>query len=73
MNLTEYFACPYCGCDSISLLNAKPIMSDVRVDTLRCSKCETMWNLYSKISEAQIDVISTPQKRNEETEEVLND
>lgn len=73
MNLTEYFACPYCGGDSISLLNAKPIMSDVRVDTLKCSKCETVWNLYSKITEVKVELISVPEPNIEETAEVLND
>lgn len=73
MNLIEYFTCPYCGDNSISLLNAKPIMSDVRVDTLKCSKCETVWNLYSKITEVQVELVSVPKPNIEETEEVLSD
>lgn len=73
MNLIEYFACPYCGGDAISLLNAKPIMSDVRVDTLKCRKCDTTWNLYSKITEVQVELVSVPEPNIEEAAEVSND
>ena len=73
MNILDYFVCPYCGTNSILLLNIKPLMSDTRMDTFKCEKCETMWNLYSKISEAQIDVIFTPQQSNEETKEEPHD
>ena len=73
MNLIEYFECPYCGSDAISLLTAKPVMSDVRVDTLKCSKCETVWNLYSKITEAKVELVSVPEPNIEETAEVLDD
>ena len=73
MNISEYFMCPSCGAESISLLNAKPIISDVRVDTLQCCNCGAQWNLYSKISEMQVELISIPDSSIEETVDISND
>ena len=40
-------------------------MSDVRLDVLRCPKCETTWRVYSKVSEANIEIVSMPEKADE--------
>lgn len=73
MSISEYFMCPCCGAKSISLLTAKPLLSDVRVDTLQCCNCGAQWNLYSKISEMQVELISIPDPSVEETEDTSND
>lgn len=62
MNITETFVCPHCSGQNIALIAAVPLMSDVRVDTLSCNTCGTTWNLYSKIAETNIQIVSVPQE-----------
>ena len=74
MNLNNYFVCPICGEKEIMLHSARPIMSDVRVDALACNKCGAVWNLYSKVTEAEVDIQYVPQTKdtnpvNEESKE----
>ena len=61
MNIVENYKCPYCEGNEVVILSSRPILTDVRVDTLRCNKCSTTWNLYSKIAETNIELLYVPQ------------
>ena len=73
MNITETFVCPHCSGQNIALIAAVPLMSDVRVDTLSCNTCCTTWNLYSKIAETNIQIVSVPQEEAAQTTEEQHD
>lgn len=65
MTINESFTCPYCKEEKVAILNAASVMSDVRLDVLHCPKCETTWRVYSKVSEANIEIVSMPEKAGE--------
>lgn len=70
MEFKNALICPYCGGIELQMLATRPIMSDIRTDTFVCTNCTTQWNVYTRIAETQIEVISVPQ-RSEAPEEGL--
>lgn len=73
MNLNEIFVCPHCSGHSITILGAASLMSDIRVDTLSCDTCGTTWNLYSKVVETNVQIVSLPQEKTTQSVEESND
>lgn len=68
MTINEGFVCPICKQPNPMFLGATPLMSDLRMDTLKCSSCETEWRVYSKVSEMQIEILRSPDKQPDSTE-----
>lgn len=68
MTIQESFVCPTCGENNVNMLGAGSIMSDVRVDTMSCPKCNTIWRIYSKITENNVEIVRPSDKKDSSEE-----
>ena len=58
MTIKESFICPICGNTSSAIIRADALMTDLRVDTFQCTKCDATWRNYMKIAEMSTEIMS---------------
>lgn len=63
MTVNDCFICPMCGNSALVIEDARPLLSDTRMDTLRCNNCGAQWRTYSKIVEIQTEIIQYPSEQ----------
>jgi transcription elongation factor Elf1 len=63
MTVNDCFICPLCGNTTVVIEDARPLMSDIRIDTLGCNRCGSQWRIYSKVAEMQTEIIRYPEEQ----------
>ena len=62
----ESFICPTCGETHTALQSSDILLSNVRMDVFGCAICGTMWRVYSKVEEVNVEILSAPPISSEE-------
>lgn len=61
MSNNNIFVCPTCEQSNATLLASSILVSDVRMDQMRCNSCGTEWRTYSHIDEMSREILHVPQ------------